>query len=402
MKILYRIIIALILVAGCFWLIKYPVLTTDTNEVFSGIEDPVRGQVPEHTGGIARDHLKEPEQLIYDAIYEAIETEQPAVTIPVSSYSQKNIEVALFSVLDDCPQFFWMDFTDFTYLSDYRGLTLNFKYLYTGEVLRGMKTQLDNAVTEVVNAVNAQNFTSEYDKALYVHDYIDAICEYDRTLAASGIQDSYGALVSRLAVCDGYAHSFQLVMQKLGIECHYVPGEAEGPNGVEGHAWNIVKLDGVYTSVDLTWDDFDSYVFEDIDTGGDVVSHIFFGLSDAEIQKTHKVDENFQYKLPEAVDRNWFAVKGVTGASVDEIADKAADILIANLDKTVPYVEFQLTDKAAFHDFKETYQGGIIDSANEKLREAGRNERFLSEMGSYVTSGDRQCILILGTVETIE
>ena len=39
---------------------------------------------------------------------------------------------------------------------------------------------------------------------------------------------------------------------ELGIECHYVQGFKK--DGIEGHSWNIVKLDNKYYNVDLTWD----------------------------------------------------------------------------------------------------------------------------------------------------
>jgi len=52
-------------------------------------------------------------------------------------------------------------------------------------------------------------------------------------------------------VCEGYAKTMEILLEKAGIETYYVTGKANGG----GHAWNIVKLDGDYFHIDTTWDD---------------------------------------------------------------------------------------------------------------------------------------------------
>ena len=397
MKVLYRIIIAIIAAAACYWLISHP-FTYGAGEVLSGFEDPVRGRFELIDGGKAREQLSERRQLVYDAMITAADQCSPSVTVPVRGYTSSDIEAALFSLLYDRPEIFWLDFTECSYAFDDRGTTINFTYYYSGEQLERMKKTLDDAVDSIISYVAAKNLAGEYGKAVAVHDYIAGLCEYDRNPAVADTHTAYGALVNNRAVCDGYAHAYQLVMWKLGIECHYVPGEAEGPNGREGHAWNILKLDGVYTAVDLTWDDMDSYLFGDIGVSGDVTSHTFFGLSDEQMKKTHKVDDNYLYPLPEAVENSWFDKNGVSGAAVEIFAENAAVILLENLEKSTPYVEIRITDKAMFGEFMEEYNGDIIDAVNAMLRETGSERRFLNEMKCFVTGADRGCVLILGTL----
>lgn len=55
-----------------------------------------------------------------------------------------------------------------------------------------------------------------------------------------------GMLVGR-SVCSGFALIFKEAMDRLGIECHY-------QNMSHCHSWNVVKLDGEYRLLDLTWD----------------------------------------------------------------------------------------------------------------------------------------------------
>ena len=75
----------------------------------------------------------------------------------------------------------------------------------------------------------------------------DALAETDRRSYGP-----YGGLVNRAAVCLGYAASFQLLMDMCGVECITIVGAAFSSTG--DHAWNMVKLNGEWYCVDVTWD----------------------------------------------------------------------------------------------------------------------------------------------------
>ena len=53
----------------------------------------------------------------------------------------------------------------------------------------------------------------------------------------------YGVLSSRSAVCVGYATTFRLFMNMLGMDCHIVHNEY--------HSWDLVELDGDWYHVDV-------------------------------------------------------------------------------------------------------------------------------------------------------
>ena len=102
---------------------------------------------------------------------------------------------------------------------------------------------------------------SDYEKELAVHDWMIAWAEYDQAALSSlpGAQPTpdsdnpYGFFTGRAAICTGYTSTFQLLMDLLDIECVTVEGTAY--NGTEDHAWNMVRLDGDWYCVDVTWDD---------------------------------------------------------------------------------------------------------------------------------------------------
>ena len=93
---------------------------------------------------------------------------------------------------------------------------------------------------------------SDFEKARILHDYLMDNCEYDDD--AVGHYDerpeaysAYGALVNKLAVCDGYAKAYRMLCERAGLECLRVLNR--------DHAWNLVKVDSEWFHVDCTFDD---------------------------------------------------------------------------------------------------------------------------------------------------
>ncbi len=93
-----------------------------------------------------------------------------------------------------------------------------------------------------------------------VHDYVADRVAYDVDAYRNGVyppQDADTTFRSRRSVCAGYASLFTAIGTAAGLEVETVVGRARGivDTGMgEGHAWNVVKLDGRWRLVDTTWD----------------------------------------------------------------------------------------------------------------------------------------------------
>lgn len=121
----------------------------------------------------------------------------------------------------------------------------------------------DLAILSVLDQIPALTDTSlsAYDRELALHDWMLDWAEYDPGALSSGPRgdpiphndNPYGFLVGKKGICLGYSTTFQLFMDIIGIECVTVPGTAHA--GTDDHAWNLVKLDGEWYAVDVTWDD---------------------------------------------------------------------------------------------------------------------------------------------------
>ncbi len=89
---------------------------------------------------------------------------------------------------------------------------------------------------------------SETEKAMFVYKELCEKMEYSECeIGGRNYANGIGGLLHNKAVCAGIAMIFKEAMDRLGIECHY-------QNKKSHHCWNIVKLDGHYRGIDLTWD----------------------------------------------------------------------------------------------------------------------------------------------------
>lgn len=113
---------------------------------------------------------------------------------------------------------------------------------------------------------------ADWQIALSIHDYLIVNSAYDDSLKNLG---SYDLLVDGTAVCSGYTSAYQDLMLRAGIDCRYVVSKKMD------HAWNLVKIDGAWYHVDLTWDD-------PTPNSAGYVSHQYFLRTDAEISAGEK------------------------------------------------------------------------------------------------------------------
>ena len=114
------------------------------------------------------------------------------------------------------------------------------------EMIETVKSNIEGSIIE----------DSTYNKIKFVHDYLVDTVSYDQTLSKDNIYNIYGALINKVAVCEGYSKAFKYIMDDFGIPCVIVCGIGQNSNGdTESHAWNYVKIDGKWYAIDCTWDD---------------------------------------------------------------------------------------------------------------------------------------------------
>lgn len=147
---------------------------------------------------------------------------------------------------------------------------------YTGTLAPSTQRALSKA-QQIVARVCGQ-YASDYERAVALHDYIALNTRYESRLGIAAQADATTRLLTEgVAVCDGYAHAYGLLLSIAGIDNQFVVGKGDG---VE-HIWNLVNLNGSWTHVDVTYDD------PKPDKPGRIL-HSYFGASDARIAANHQ------------------------------------------------------------------------------------------------------------------
>lgn len=146
------------------------------------------------------------------------------------------------------------------------------------------QTALQSAAQTAINSIPA-TAQSQYDKALYLHDYMAQQVSY--SYGTTDNMTAYGALINGSAGCVGYSRAYQYLLQQAGITAWTVTGTATNRNGTQNHAWNVANLDGGWYYIDVTWDDASSGIL-----------HKYFGLSLTEISADHTLESPYSYMKP--------------------------------------------------------------------------------------------------------
>ena len=89
---------------------------------------------------------------------------------------------------------------------------------------------------------------SQYEIARTYFQWLCDHCRYDNAAADDSASHlAYGALVSGLAVCDGYTGAYNLLLKLEGIKCTSLFNNS--------HIWTLATLDGTQYHIDVTWGD---------------------------------------------------------------------------------------------------------------------------------------------------
>jgi hypothetical protein len=194
-------------------------------------------------------------QGIYDSILSAWEAYNPNPSFKMGSADNNSLQRVMDYVRYDNPGLFFIDYGGGISLSGSMfGVTLQSKFLYKEKQIDDMEKQLGSIVAGLV-ASSKFNAMDKYQKILALHDYLVKNVTYTVGGDINETTSVVGALITRRAVCEGYAKAFKMLCDQAGLSCILVTGKATPLlRPEEYHAWNIVKLDGICSHVDVTWD----------------------------------------------------------------------------------------------------------------------------------------------------
>lgn len=261
--------------------------------------------------------------------------------IDISEYNIyiSDIEKIMFAVEADHPMLFWFDGVTYSYYatkykagnpSDYKietvYLTVSSEYR-NGATRAGVKKSIETGLKPYLSKIDTmkKNNKSAFEIELAIHDMIVENTEYvynqyGEPEEAAWAHNIAGVLTKKKAVCEGYAKTFQLLLTYANIPSVY----AIGWGGSEGHAWNLVQLEGNWYNVDLTWND--QGTSEKTYYHG--VSYRYFNCLDDIFLEKHSYDSysfNEMYPLPTVTKNGTYSYDQYFGLRFDEVDFKSVE-----------------------------------------------------------------------------
>lgn len=218
---------------------------------------------------------------------------------------------------------------------------------------------------------------SEYEMALYLHDWLLDQLEYDNSLKWSSAES---ALTRGLGTCQAYESAYAKLLSAAGIE------NAETRDTYDGHTWNAVKLDGEWYQVDCTWDDTSDNFYADLDQ-----HHLYFCLTDELMAIAHpghgKIYTSDNYATrSNSLMNNYYVRNG----KADEWAGKYVERIQKHLDAREESFSID-ADNQSFPPSISGIQNGIIVYAmNQREWKAGDAKAKLTAASNVTTTSSNK------------
>ncbi|MDO5095193.1 MAG: transglutaminase domain-containing protein [Peptostreptococcaceae bacterium] len=266
----------------------------NANKKSSDKVDSILKKNPSDLSDYTEEEIVESEERIMAIIQDKVSEISPEIKIRVHPYLDIDNRIEI--LMDKLWYHKDATFTRSTYswrtedFRDYHLLTLHVKYHTSKED--------DKMVNDFVSAWVKKNITqkmSDEEKVRKIHDHIVLSYEYDlgdknKEVNGTSVHAACSLIKEKRGVCQGYATLFQKMANEAGIENILVYGIAnvkkeaiENEEVVEEeettydgyeeekpsyHLWNLVKVEGNWYHVDVTWDDisdprFEGWIFYD-------------------------------------------------------------------------------------------------------------------------------------------
>lgn len=269
------------------------------------------------------DSLSDEDRQLYLNICHVIAEQSSADTIGVYE-SEEELDAAVERVrylyrqiFFEQSEMFWVDPYNFSVeksaYKDTHRLVLKPVYLVKKAELPAMKEKFREKVDGIV--AQAEVLEGDFEKVLFVHDYILKNASYDHRLAEADRHDTmginaYGCLIEGKTICSGYTLAFDIIMKRLGYECGAEFNNYGQFSLLDGHVWNYCKLGDEYYYFDLTWDDtaFESEYYQKYMPYG----YTYFGVTKAELGESNfTLSDDAPTPPCNGTEFNYFIYKGL-------------------------------------------------------------------------------------------
>ena len=323
-----------------------------------GIYDAVEGQLlqrEKETAGrlsetcYAYSMLPVTQQQLYLEILDALTEFREDVRL--SSCDTEEISKVFQCVMNDHPEIFYVDgytYTEYTLGEKLRKITFSGVYLMDNDEVLRTQRKIDRYVEECLGGIALD--ADEYEKVKYIYEYLISHTEYDGT--AQDNQNICSVFLRGRSVCQGYAKAMQYLLQKAGVYSTLVLGRVI--NG-DSHAWNLVRIDGEFYYVDVTWGDA-SYQTSGQESSGErkmpAINYDYLCVTTKQLEMTHQIDNVAAMPQCDSMDANYYVREGVYFTEMEE--ERLQEIFRNALDAGDTYITLKCASQDVYQQMRES------------------------------------------------
>mgnify|MGYP002596589612 FL=1 len=324
--------------------------------------EAVDGLKEEQTQAFHYNRLSEPEQKLYGEILYILQ--EHLEDIQISTTDSGEVEKVFQCVLNDHPEIFYVEgytLTRYALGEELKMMTLSGTYSMTPETIEAKKELIDSYVNQCFASLPTGE-GSQYAIARYVYEYLIENTEYDA--GAPDNQNICSVFITHRSVCQGYAKATQYLLQKAGIEATLIMGTVQ--NG-EGHAWNLVKLDGENYFMDTTWGDASYQMTEgSVQNAGSLppINYDYLCVTTGQLSKTHTIEEVVPVPVCTAMTDNYYVREGLYFTELSK--DRIADVFARAYERQSSYVTLKCSRREVYEEIRRFLieEQGIFEFLN--------------------------------------
>ena len=238
----------------------------------------------DYTKKWAYNTLSKSNQQAYADIFNGALNNQATISLRNTNMTESDLKKVFWACDYDNPLLLNIDGGYYYSYSSRNGWSISINYGKTASQTTQALKKVEETTADVI--AEAKKLSSDYDRVKLFHDWIINRTEYVST-GNKYISETDGPILHGEALCEGYSRAFEYLCQSIGIECVCIAGTATSSVASGNHMWNMVKVDGKWYHIDVTWDD-------PISTSGKpVLRYDYFLISDAQIRKDHTINNAF-------------------------------------------------------------------------------------------------------------
>lgn len=324
--------------------------------------EAVDGLKEEQTQAFHYNRLSEPEQKLYGEILYILQ--EHLEDIQISTTDSGEVEKVFQCVLNDHPEIFYVEgytLTRYALGEELKMMTLSGTYSMTPETIEAKKQLIDSYVNQCFASLPTGE-GSQYAIARYVYEYLIENTEYDA--GAPDNQNICSVFITHRSVCQGYAKATQYLLQKAGIEATLIMGTVQ--NG-EGHAWNLVKLDGENYFMDTTWGDASYQMTEgSVQNAGSLppINYDYLCVTTGQLSKTHTIEEVVPVPVCTAMTDNYYVREGLYFTELSK--DRITDVFARAYERQSSYVTLKCSSREVYEEIRRFLieEQGIFEFLN--------------------------------------